>query len=202
MFTLGSLSMPGIKVTSKSLTLLMLFTILALSPGYAVAKKNQKAVEFSGVMRAIDGDTLVFKGQRLRIFGISAPEMNEPRGPVSLAAMDDIVNGKKLKCVQRDIDRYQRPVVRCLLSGKDIAEIMVRNGWAFAYRYFTDIYDEAEREARKKGNGFWQRSNTKTTAQSTTSQSIGPGWIAFLSALFGVLCGLLINRFIRPRNRK
>ena len=194
--------MPGIKATSKSLTLLMFFTILALFSVPAVAEKNQKAVVFTGIMRAIDGDTLVFKGQRLRIYGISAPEMNEPRGPVSLAAMDDIVNGKKLKCEQRDIDRYQRPVVLCLLSGKDIGETMVRNGWAFAYRYFTDIYDDAEREARIKGNGFWRLSNTKTTAQSMTSQSIGPGWIAFLSALFGVLCGLLINRFIRPRNRK
>jgi len=163
---------------------------LLLSPKTMAASDDVNPV-FNGVMRAIDGDTLMFKGKRLRIFGLAAPEMSEPRGPASLAAMDDIVNGRSLKCQQLDIDRYKRPVVRCFEAGMDIAETMIRSGWAFAYRFYTADYDDVERLARKDGIGFWRRTETEQ------QQSLSFIWIALMSALFGVGLGMFVNRTLR-----
>jgi len=184
--------MIDLKNKSGVLVIVVLFLLLSSK---TMAGSDEANPVFNGVMRAIDGDTLMFKGKRLRIFGLAAPEMSEPRGPVSLAAMDDIVNGRQLTCEQLDIDRYKRPVVRCFEAGRDIAKAMIRSGWAFAYRFYTADYDATERLARKDGIGFWQRTETEP------QQSLNPLWIALTSALFGIGLGMLINRKLRLMRR-
>ena len=45
-------------------------------------------------------------------------------------------------------NRYGRIVATCLVDDKDIAEVMVRAGYGFAFRRYSKAYVTAERDAR------------------------------------------------------
>lgn len=66
---------------------------------------------------AIDGDTIRLdspgKSLRLRLWGISAPEIRDPGGVEASRALGALVDGQTLACSLMDVDRYGRPVVRC-----------------------------------------------------------------------------------------
>ncbi|WP_136652437.1 thermonuclease family protein [Paracoccus aeridis] len=95
---------------------------------------------------AIDGDTLRLdapgKDLRLRLWGISAPELREQGGAAAQDALARLVNGQMLTCDLMDVDRYSRPVVRCALpDGADVACEMVRSGHAADWpRYSRGAY--------------------------------------------------------------
>ena len=43
------------------------------------------------------------------------------------------------------IDRYKRYIAECFINNQSINELMVRNGWAIAYRYYSlDFIDDEE----------------------------------------------------------
>jgi endonuclease YncB( thermonuclease family) len=54
-----------------------------------------------------------------------------------------------------DVDRYGRLIMRCLAGGTDIAEHLVENGLALAYRRYSTDYVAAETIARDRGLGVW-----------------------------------------------
>lgn len=103
------------------------------------------AICLTGVV-AIDGDTLRVNAPgedlRLRLWGISAPEMHDPGGPQAKDALAVLIAGQPLACDVLDVDRYSRPVVRCALpSGADVACEMVRSGNAADWpRYSHGAY--------------------------------------------------------------
>ncbi len=116
---------------------------------------------FSGPAEVVDGDTLKIDGQRIRLFGIDAPEMSEwPWGPRARSALEDLTDGRTVTCLQRDTDRYDRPVATCATAETpDLAETLIADGHAIAYRRFTAgtelhaPYLAAERKARDAGVG-------------------------------------------------
>lgn len=92
------------------------------------------------VTRIVDGDTLWISGQdvRIRIWGLDAPEANEPGGSTATTALTRLVSGRDLTCRQRDIDRYGRIVGQCFLpDGRDITAVMIENGTATEYCFFS-----------------------------------------------------------------
>lgn len=103
------------------------------------------AICLTGVV-AIDGDTLRIdapgKDLRLRLWGISAPEIRDPGGTAARSALADLVHRRQLACDLMDVDRYSRPVVRCALpGGADLACEMVRTGHARDWpRYSRGAY--------------------------------------------------------------
>ncbi|MCP1337378.1 thermonuclease family protein [Futiania mangrovi] len=91
----------------------------------------QPAAEtFSGRARAVDGDTLVVAGRRVRLDGIAAPELDEARGAASRARMAALVQGKTVTCEDRGRDRYGRTVGRCFVEEEDVARLIVAAGLA------------------------------------------------------------------------
>ena len=114
---------------------------LALSAPPATA---QGQVISGVVMRVTDGDTFRLSGLdvAVRVWGLDAPERKQRGGTTATNAMRDLIDGKTLTCVERDIDRYRRVVGQCFLeNGQDIAAAMIAAGVAKEYcRYSGGFY--------------------------------------------------------------
>ena len=120
----------------------------------------------TGPARITDGDTLRIGNERIRLFGIDAPEMkqscNDDRGAryaCGEAARDALrrrVDGAPVTCEPVDRDQYGRTVARCYAGGDDLNRFMVANGWAVAYRQFSRDYVKAEELAHTRRLGMWR----------------------------------------------
>ena len=102
---------------------------------------------FTGPARVIDGDTLDVGGVRIRLHGIDAPESEQicraggkrwSCGREAARALAGRIGGRPVGCQERDRDRYGRVVAACSASGVDLNAWMVAEGWAFAYRRYSN----------------------------------------------------------------
>lgn len=106
-------------------------------------------------------DTLTLDGSKVRLWGIDAPELKQKCGGaacgiVARDALQALVRGRVVTCVQKDRDRYQRVVASCQVAGGDLGELMVRSGNALDYRrYSKGRYRQAERDAEAQRAGIW-----------------------------------------------
>ena len=89
-----------------------------------------------------DGDTLTVAGQRIRLFGIDAPESKRVCvaggqrwrcGRFATRALREHIAGRPVVCTERDRDHYARIVAVCRVAGWDINAWMVSQGLAVAY---------------------------------------------------------------------
>lgn len=118
-----------------------------------------------GVASVIDGDTIEIHGERVRLFGIDAPESRQECrrgdgvrwrcGQRAALALQDHIGRRTVTCVQDDIDRYGRSVSHCEVSGEDIGEWLVKHGWAVAYTRYSRQYLPEENDARAAHAGIW-----------------------------------------------
>jgi len=138
---------------------LLIFLILML--GFSIPA----SADVKGSARAIDGDTLEFSDQRVRLQGIDAPELNQkcwlegskwPCGKESSRALQNLIDGAVVRCQKIDRDRYGRIVARCHSNGHDIGHAMVASGMALAYRKYSSGYIDAEVAAKAKEVGIWK----------------------------------------------
>ena len=102
-------------------------------------------IDFSGrVTSTVDGDTFWVSSQNvsIRVWGLDAPETNEPGGSNATATLTRLISGQTLHCRQRDIDRYGRIVGQCFLpDGRNITAAMITSGTATEYcRYSGNYY--------------------------------------------------------------
>ena len=120
----------------------------------------------AGDLRIVDGDSIVLDGQRIRLFGVDAPERNQTCqghdgsvyecGRDATTVLRELTANRTVTCTPRDRDRYGRIVAVCTADGKDIGAEMVRRGWATDYaRYSHGAYAVQERAARDEGLGMW-----------------------------------------------
>lgn len=118
-----------------------------------------------GPVRVIDGDTLEISGERVRLFGIDAPEHDQrctdaagrpwACGTRATEALRDLTRGRAVRCSGEEQDRYGRLVARCTVAGRDLGAAMVHDGMAFAYRRYSRDYVGAEEQAKAAGRGIW-----------------------------------------------
>jgi endonuclease YncB( thermonuclease family) len=131
---------------------------LALSPAKA-------AEDLQGRVSVIDGDTFDLRGQRIRLFGVDAPEAGQTCqdrngaayrcGQRAALALSDRLGAAPVTCRQVDRDIYGRIVARCEQNGADIGAWLVANGHAVAYRAFSLDYVPQETAAKAAGLGIW-----------------------------------------------
>ena len=113
----------------------------------------------------IDGDTLDIQGQRIRIWGVDAPESRQlcsratgeyRCGQVAANQLDHWIASRPVTCVEDSRDRYRRTVARCAVGGQDIGGWLVRRGYALRYpEYAGSAYLLEEFSARRQRAGVW-----------------------------------------------
>lgn len=122
-----------------------------------------------GRASAADGDTLVLETRagdvRIRLFGIDAPELDQTCldargrpyecGDAAKRRLRDLVEGRRLECEEVDRDPYERVVAICRRDDTDVNAILVREGYAWAFREFSERYVAEERQARAQRAGVW-----------------------------------------------
>lgn len=123
--------------------------------------------------RVIDGDTIIYNGQKIRLFGIDAPEKKQKCkkpflslsfisfskeydcGLLATKKLKQKIDKKIINCIKKGTDRYQRIIGICYINNRDINAWMVRNGYAVAYVKYSKKYLFQENLARKENLGIW-----------------------------------------------
>ncbi len=110
-----------------------------------------------------DGDTLRCGADRVRLFGVDAPEVRRGQTaaqPFAYAARDELVRltRGRVGCRVVDRDRYGRFVGRCWSDASpDLNAALIRSGFATEYRrYSKGAYAAPEAEARQARRGLWK----------------------------------------------
>jgi endonuclease YncB( thermonuclease family) len=100
-----------------------------------------------GSPTVVDGDTLRFGSQTVRIFGIDAEERNEPNGPWATANLRKIVaSSYTIRCEPTGDQTHGRTVAICYTaSGNDVGMLLVAGGVALdCARYSGGRYRQYE----------------------------------------------------------
>ena len=139
----------------------MLFAMLTL----ILVAVPTHAEDITGKPRVIDGDTIEVGSVRVRLHGIDAPETRQTCtadgeqwacGREATFALAYEVGNHWVTCRGDQRDRYGRLIAVCFVGPYDLGELMVRNGWALAYRRYSMDYVDEEAEARREGVGMWR----------------------------------------------
>lgn len=118
------------------------------------------------VVRVSDGDTITIltadnRQEKIRLYGIDAPEKKQAFGEKSRQALADFVAGKNVKIDVLDIDRYGRHVGIVSDGNFNFNRAMIAQGMAWVYdRYcvksFCNEWKILERQAEKSKKGLWR----------------------------------------------
>lgn len=91
-------------------------------------------IEITGPFEVIDGDTIHFGGEAVRLLCIDAPESDQPFGDKSTAYLQQLTAGKNVTCIGHFRDKYKRLLGFCYAGGKPSLNYeMVKAGLAIAY---------------------------------------------------------------------
>jgi endonuclease YncB( thermonuclease family) len=122
------------------------------------------------VVRVTDGDTIVvrtadFAGLKTRLYGIDAPESDQPGGREAKAALEPL-RGRVVKVLKMDTDRHRRLVALIEeQDGKSVNLDLAARGHAWHYARYCRAQPicgrikSAAAEARRRGLGLWQSPN-------------------------------------------
>ena len=142
---------------------------VAKDVGRGVAATTQSAQAqgrvLSGRPRVVDGDSLALAGERVRLYGIDAPESAQTCvaggarwrcGEQATRGLRERIGGRAVRCEERNVDRYGRIVAVCRAGGEDLNAWMVGQGLALAYRRYARDYVDEEAGARSARRGLWR----------------------------------------------
>lgn len=141
----------------------MRFLVLILA--VVVGATGAGAADVSGIPKVIDGETLEIAGQRLRLYGVDAPDLRQTCeirgrtyncGRISRTALMDLVAGVTVRCRIRGKSVGDAAMASCQAGGYDLSAGMVHTGWAMAYPREGTTYARIERRAAKAKRGLWQ----------------------------------------------
>lgn len=118
-----------------------------------------------GQASVIDGDTIEIHGIRIRLWGIDAPEHDQPCvtdgqayrcGQKTALSLSDRIGRYPVTCDPRGTDRYGRTIAVCgTPATSDLSAWMVSQGWALAFVRYSKDYVREEKGARNAHLGIW-----------------------------------------------
>jgi endonuclease YncB( thermonuclease family) len=124
------------------------------------------ARDLVGQASIVDGDTLDIHDERIRLWGVDAPEStqlcrgrdNRPYrcGAQAANSLDAFTSTRTVRCTPVDGDRYGRIVARCAVGRVDLGQMLVSRGLAVEEpQYSHGHYAADQLAARRAGRGIW-----------------------------------------------
>ena len=119
---------------------------------------------FANNLKIIDGDTIVLNGEKIRFSGIDTPELKQTcmngNQKVFCGMLAKMLLVKKIgneipQCTREGKDTYKRTLAECFINGESLSVFLVRSGYAFAYRKYSDKFIKEEEFAKKNKLGMW-----------------------------------------------
>ena len=111
-----------------------------------------------------DGDTIRIGDERIRFSGIDAPEIKQTCiyqeiefkcGEFSKNLLIEKISNQQVNCIREGKDQYGRTLAECFVGKESLSSYLVREGYALAYRKYSDKFILDEEYAQSKGNGMW-----------------------------------------------
>ena len=119
---------------------------------------------FASHVTVVDGDTIKIGDVKIRFSGIDAPEINQTCvasegkvacGKISRDILITKVSNNKISCTDEGKDFYGRVLGECFVNGESLSRYLVREGFAFAYRKYSDKFILDEEYAKSNRLGMW-----------------------------------------------
>ena len=119
---------------------------------------------FADSLRVVDGDTIVLNGEKIRISGIDAPELKQMCmngdekvfcGKTAKMILVKKIGNQTPECIREGKDVYKRTLAECFINGVSLSSFLVRSGYAFAYRKYSDKFIKDEEFAKVNKLGMW-----------------------------------------------
>ena len=124
-----------------------------------------KVLNASSSLKIIDGDTIILNSEKIRFYGIDTPEIKQTCtdnygqtylcGVKAKLELEKIIGSRKVSCIKKTKDRYKRSISICYVDKNDINSLMVKRGWALAYRKYSKKYVKDEAIAKLNNAGMW-----------------------------------------------
>lgn len=124
--------------------------------------------EFSGIAKALDGDSIFVGKKEVRLFGIDAPEYKQTCldedneeydcGKISSFYLKNLVNNKEVTCKYQEKDVYDRYLAKCYVGSVLINDNLLENGMAVIYDYHKapEELKALENKAKENKKGIWR----------------------------------------------
>ena len=121
-------------------------------------------VSFADNLKIVDGDTIVLNGEKIRFLGIDTPELKQTCmngdqkilcGVSAKMLLVKKIGNKTPECIREGKDVYKRTLAECFINGESLSAFLVRSGYAFAYRKYSDKFIKDEEFAKENKLGMW-----------------------------------------------
>ena len=141
----------------------LLLTAMLLSPTLVLSLPAQI---LAGKLEILDGDTLRFGSERVRLEGVDALESRQHCldsggkryrcGLSAREALKEAIGSRPVRCEGSQRDRYGRLIAVCFdAAGTDLNGWLVTQGWTLAYRRYSKQYVPQEETAQNTRRGVW-----------------------------------------------
>ena len=121
-------------------------------------------ISFADNLKIVDGDTIILNDEKIRFSGIDTPELkqtciqNDQEVECGVSAKMLLVKkiGNNIPiCISEGKDRYKRTLAECFVNGESLSKFLVRSGYAFAYRKYSNKFIKDEEFAKTNKIGMW-----------------------------------------------
>ena len=127
--------------------------------------KNNSIPKASNAIKVVDGDTIYIGEKKYRFSGIDSPEIKQTCkknnelvycGLIAQRILKEKIGSQQVRCIEEDKpDRYQRILAECFVNNESLSKYMVRAGYAFAFRKYSNQFVPDEEYARNNKFGLW-----------------------------------------------
>jgi endonuclease YncB( thermonuclease family) len=138
-----------------------LLAVILASPASAQTDNDTVAPSAKPRFQVVDGATVRFGPQRVRLMGIVTPDKAQTcddgqwhPAPLAKKALETFIAGRPVTCRQVGQDGVNGPPVgQCQAGSDDLQAMMVSAGWAWSFGTYGNLYEPEERDAAARQAG-------------------------------------------------